>query len=264
MRAPPPELLSWTSALTRPGRTVLLGMNGPQGAGKSTLAAWLVEALGTQGIRAFALSIDDLYLTHAEQRALASAHPDDRTLAQRGYPGTHDVALGTAVLSALKAGQGVLVPSYDKSAHAGRGDRAPRERWRRTEPGLDLVIVEGWMLGFRPVAEPPPELARPNRLLAAYAAWDALLDAMILLEAPDLDCVVTWRVDAEAARRAAGQGALSEPEARDYIERFLPAYRTWAPGLLAHPPGRQALRVRLGPDRGVLSVQALAPAGPAR
>ena len=84
-----------------------------------------VEAMGAFGHPALAISIDDFYLTHLEQRALAAAHPENPYLEHRGYPGTHDVGLGTAVLRALRASADpVEIPRYDKSAHAGRGDRA--------------------------------------------------------------------------------------------------------------------------------------------
>ncbi len=82
-------------------RPLLLGISGPQGGGKSTLAAGLVAALGADGLRALAVSIDDFYLTHQEQQALASRYPGNRYLAYRGYPGTHDVSLGTRTLDAL-------------------------------------------------------------------------------------------------------------------------------------------------------------------
>lgn len=233
----------------RGGRTVILGVNGPQGSGKSTLAAALVAGLASQGLRGIACSIDDFYLTHAQQRALAAAHPGDPLLEHRGYPGTHDVALGTATLAALAAGQPTVLPVYDKSAFAGRGDRAPTARWVSAPGGLDFALVEGWMLGFTPCPRPPAALETTNRLLADYAAWNALIDAMVLIEADDLQSIVAWRVDAERARRARGEGALTEAEARDYIERFLPAYRAWLPGLRAAPPGRAWLRVSLAADR---------------
>ena len=40
------------------------------------------------------------------------------------------------------------MPRYDKSAHEGKGDRAKEEDWDKVDGPLDLVIVEGWMLGF--------------------------------------------------------------------------------------------------------------------
>lgn len=53
-------------------RAFVIGVSGPQGGGKSTLAARLVAALSDAGLRAATVSIDDFYLTHAAQRALAS------------------------------------------------------------------------------------------------------------------------------------------------------------------------------------------------
>ncbi|MFO0750958.1 MAG: kinase [Myxococcota bacterium] len=236
----------------------MVGVHGPQGSGKSTLCAWLVGALAARDLRATTVSIDDFYLTHAEQRRLAAQHPGDPYLEHRGYPGTHDVALGERVLAALASpvdGE-VALPVYDKSAHGGRGDRLPEAVWRRVATPLDLVLVEGWMLGFAPVAEaalPDARLAFPNARLADYAAWRRRLDVLVSLEVgrEHLDWIVAWRVDAERARRAAGAAGLSDAEAHDYIARFLPAYRTWSVGGVgeAEAGGADVVRIALGPDR---------------
>ena len=237
----------------RRSATLFIGIHGPQGSGKSTLAEALVQALASTGVRALALSIDDFYWSHPEQVAVAEAFPGNRLLEHRGYPGTHDIDLGVAVLEALCRGEPVELPAYDKSAFGGRGDRVPRERWRRCEQPFDVVLFEGWLLGFAPIPQTDlfgqPALTAPNTLLARYALWHRYLDAMVVIHTRRLQDVVTWRVDAERTRRSLGQGALSETAARDYIKRFLPAYRSWVPGLLAKPPGRSALRIELGPDR---------------
>jgi D-glycerate 3-kinase len=69
--------------------------------------AWL-------GVSAASVSIDDFYLTNAEQNALAAANPDNRLLALRGNAGTHDLKLGRDTLQQLKgctaAGSTVTVP----------------------------------------------------------------------------------------------------------------------------------------------------------
>lgn len=262
-------LAGWCASRVEPRRAAggrgpwVLGLQGPQGGGKSTLAAALVRALGEVGLRGFTLSIDDVYLTHAGQAALAARHAGNPCLLYRGYPGTHDLALGSRVIEALTAlgpGEATLVPAYDKGAHGGRGDRAPEAAWRRVEGPLDLLIVEGWMLGFAPVdpSSLAPELRAPNELLAGYADWHRRLDAFVSLRVCPLETIVRWRVESEQARRAQGEATLSDEEARDYIERFLPAYRAYEPGLAASPPCADSLVIPLGSDRGPTSPLRLA------
>jgi D-glycerate 3-kinase len=238
----PDWLVSWVVArLGSESRPWVLGIQGPQGCGKSTLASALVNSLADLGTRAVTISIDDFYLTHAEQTALAVRHPGNPTMLYRGYPGTHDIDLGVRTLdglASLRAGDEMLVPVYDKSAYEGRGDRAPREAWRRVVGPIDVLVFEGWMLGFRPVSDRQiePVLRVPNEYLGAYDAWTSRLDALLHLDVASLDTIVRWRVLAERVRRAQGQRALTEEEARDYIQRFLPAYRAYVPLLKAHPP----------------------------
>ena len=112
------------------------------------------------------------------------------------------------------------------------------------------------MLGFCPVdpAGLDPELHAPNAMLAAYAAWDGLIGCFIRLDPPSLADIVTWRVDAERARRECGKGALSDAQARDYIERFLPAYQTYLPGLRVHTPGHVRLEIAQAPDRSAITI----------
>lgn len=236
------------------GGPLVVGVNGPQGCGKSTLAAAACGALHGRGLRSAQVSIDDFYLTHAEQQALAVRHAGNRYLAVRGYPGTHDVALGERVIDALCEPTGAIrVPAYDKGAFGGEGDRAPVSDWPAVERPLDVLIVEGWMLGFVPVdddALPDDALRAPNDALARYAGWTGRLHALLHLDALDPRFVLDWRVEAERARRARDGRGLDDVAARAYIERFLPAYATWTPGLRARwPISGPCLRVQLGADR---------------
>jgi len=52
----------------------------------------------------------------------------------------------------------VRLPSYDKSAFAGQGDRRPEGEWELVE-GVDVVIFEGWCVGFRALGEEALEKA---------------------------------------------------------------------------------------------------------
>jgi len=219
-------------------RPLVVGIQAPQGGGKTTLVRHLIARLPDLGLRAAGVSIDDFYLTRAEQLRLSASHPCNRYLEHRGYPGTHDLDLGVRTLDALHAlGPGstatVRVPVYDKSAHGGRGDRAPEAAWRDVTGPLDIVFVEGWMLGFAPVVEsalPDAGLVTPNRALAGYSRWHERLDAFVTLRATDPQFVIRWRIEAEASMAAEGRPALDRAAIEDYVRRFLPAYALYAKG----------------------------------
>lgn len=252
-------VLSYAVATARQAakRPVLIGIQAPQGAGKTTLVTHLLDAFPLAGLRAAAVSIDDFYLTRSEQVALAAAHPGNPYLEHRGYPGTHDLGLGATTLAGLRAlgesgtGESVSVPAYDKSAFGGRGDRAPEDRWRRVAAPLDVVFLEGWMLGFEPVPEDSladVHLAAPNRALGGYAQWTDLLDAFVVIRALDPTYVLTWRVQAEEAMKARGLPGLDRAAIEDYVRRFLPAYEHYA----GRAPGRfrdTALTIYLDSER---------------
>ncbi|BGP26312.1 D-glycerate 3-kinase [Rhodotorula toruloides] len=140
---------------------LVLGVQGPQGSGKSYLASGLPALLASQNppLRTASLSLDDLYLPHFGLVAVAQANPGNKLLSGRGQAGTHDIALGLECLRAFKA-RGtapVELPVFEKSLHGGEGDRLPREKWVKVHnPGeVDVVVFEGWMNGFRPLPPPP-------------------------------------------------------------------------------------------------------------
>jgi D-glycerate 3-kinase len=214
------RVLEWISEkiVHAPRRPLIAGVSAPQGAGKTTLVRQLVSSLKARGLSAVGVSIDDFYLRREEQLALAAAHPGNPYLEHRGYPGTHDVALGVQTLEALRAGGVVDLPRYDKTAHGGRGDRSPRSE--RVEGPFDVVLLEGWMLGFTPVPTADPQLQVINEKLAAYEAWYRSIDVLICLRAEDPSFVLEWRVQAETT--------LSRADVEDYVRRFLPAYALYA------------------------------------
>lgn len=107
-------------------------------------------------LRVLGFSLDDLYLPHCELRTLADKHAQNPFLRQRGLPGTHDVHLAESFLGHLSR-QGsdmdavVRVPAYDKGMNAGEGDRVDEKLWREEKGPWDIIVFEGWMVGFTPL-----------------------------------------------------------------------------------------------------------------
>lgn len=102
-------------------------------------------------------SLDDLYLTHADQVSLANSYPDNPLLQHRGQPSTHDVRLAKSIFDSLRQNAPTDIPFYDKAAYDGQGDRAPRNKWQKVNlPGqsiVKVVLFEGWAVGFCPLSE---------------------------------------------------------------------------------------------------------------
>jgi len=94
----------------------------------------------------------------------------------------------------------------------------------------DLVVLEGWMLGFTPVEDAhlvDPALQAVNELLRSYAAWHALLDGFIWLEPEDHMFVREWRVEAEERAISAGRAGMTPERIAAFVEAlFLPTRST--------------------------------------
>ena len=204
------------------GGPLVVGVSAPQGCGKTTLVAELEALAPEAGLAAASVSIDDFYLTRAEQAATAAASGGNPLLELRGNAGTHDLALGTRTLDALihaPPGATVPLPRYDKAAFGGLGDRAPEQGWPSAAAPVDVILLEGWMLGFAPVggeaaAAASPHLPAVDAALAAYApAWDSRVGAWLVVDAPSPDCVYAWRAQAEVAMRASGKGGMTDEQA---------------------------------------------------
>ncbi len=251
-------------AAQQKGGPLTVGLCGSQGSGKSTMGAVLKALLDAQGLSTAVLSIDDLYLTHAERQALGErVHPLFRT---RGVPGTHDVGLGLATIDELLQGRGpIAVPAFDKQ----HDDRRPQPEWPRVEAPVRVVILEGWFVGARAVEgaalrEPINALERDedregrwrthvNAALAGeYKALFERLDLQLLLQAPSFDVVYAWRLEQEHKLRervAAAGGDLSRVMDDATVARFIQHYERITRHILAEMPARADVVLALDTTR---------------
>ncbi len=232
-------LSAWLRRRLADGAPYMLGINGAQGTGKSTLAAYLSLAIGDPGEPAVAvLSIDDFYLTRAERRELAQAvHP---LLATRGVPGTHDIPMLRDCLARLRRlgpGERCRLPRFDKATD----DRADRSSWPAVTGPVGLIILEGWCVGS--VAQRDAELEDPVNVLEAekdpdgrwrhyvnerlrrdYARVFTELDALVFLQAPGFEAILRWRTEQERKLGAAAAGragaVMSDERVLEFIRHF--------------------------------------------
>ncbi len=224
------DIATWAQPDRRlPPRPIVIGILALQGTGKSTLVQCLKTLLYDDwDLTAVCLSLDDLYLPYTERQTLKQADP---RLIWRGPPGTHDVHLGQRVIHQLRSQTfPVSLPQFDKSAYLGQGDRSQPLDVHQA----DVIFLEGWFVGVRPVAPfmfdhaPPPvvtdadrEFARDmNCNLHAYLPLWEQLDRLILLNPTDYRLSIQWRQEAEAKMRAAGKPGMSDAEIVEFVEYF--------------------------------------------
>ena len=247
------------------GAARVMGLNGGQGSGKSTLCALARLALEDHfDLRTTVISIDDLYLTIAERRRLAEdVHP---LLATRGVPGTHDLSLGAKVLDGLAGTPGteVSVPRFDKAMD----DRLPRAQWDSVVAPVDLVLLEGWCVGAGPLPREGLDLPRnaleaeedahcvwrtflADQLAGPYAAFFARIDALAMLRVPDFAAVGRFREEQEARMRATRGVGMTPAE----VQRFISHYERVTEHQLETLPDRTALCFELGEDHAIVAVR---------
>ena len=187
-----------------PNKPLVVGVQGPQGSGKTFLTTMLRDKLISppNNLCVALISLDDLYLSHSGLARIANDHPHNPLLQGRGQPGTHDVPRGTQVLNSLRrinepdAKHTVSIPIFDKSLYSGEGDRI--EQTTIVSRPLDVIIMEGWCTGFYPV---PPDIIEQryvssggshssftyrledvreiNELLRPYVDWWSTFDTLI-------------------------------------------------------------------------------------
>lgn len=215
-------------------RPFILGFCCPQGGGKTTMSTFMETLLRSMGKNVQIASLDDFYVTNAEQNEIAKKYDGNRIMQYRGMPGTHDVALLTKTLDSLRNSKPVSIPRYDKSLFEGRGDRSPRDQWKHISESTDVVLLEGWCLGFEPVHIDnlvDENLEAVNDALADFVKVYSRLDGLFLIEIGDMDWVYDWRLQAERASRGAGKSGLTDDQVIDFVDRFMPAYKQYCPPL---------------------------------
>ena len=151
------ELVGRAAGLAERGRRVLLGITGPPGAGKTTLAHAVVDALG--GERAVLVPMDGFHL--GDPTLLAWGRRD-----RKGAPDTFDAGGFVALLRRLRDQREAYVhaPDFDRALEASLGSAVPVAR------EVPLVVTEG------------------NYLLSDDGAWAEvapLLDETWFIDVPD-------------------------------------------------------------------------------
>ena len=170
------DLVDRARRLAVPGRRALLGVTGPPGAGKTTLARAVVDALGPE--QASLVPMDGFHL--ADPTLVAWGRR-----ARKGAPDTFDVGGYVSLLRRLTEQQEEYVhaPEFDRAIEASLGSALPIRR------DVPLVVTEG------------------NYLLSSEGEWaqvGPLLDESWYLQIPD-----EVRVD-RLVRRREGYGTDHE------------------------------------------------------
>lgn len=245
--------------------TLIAGILGGQGTGKSTLAAILTQILQHLGYHTISLSLDDLYKTYSDRLALQKQDP---RLIWRGPPGTHDIQLGLTILDRLRQpdfNHPIQIPRFDKSACNGEGDRATPEIVEK----VDIVIFEGWFVGVRPIdpasfdTAPLPivtpderDFARDmNTRLKDYLPLWERLDRLILLYPVDYRLSQQWRKQAEHQMIATGKSGMNDTQLDQFVQYF---WRSLHPDLFIKPltkdPRWVDLVIEINSDRSIGAV----------
>ena len=214
-------------------RTIIVGLTGGQGSGKSTISN-ILKIILKEGfnLNTVIFSIDDFYKTFKERKKMSiKISPLFLT---RGVPGTHDTKMLYNCLKNLKKirFKNILIPKFDKS----NDDRRPKKYWQKVKKKADIVIFEGWCVGATP--QKNKDLIAPINILEKekdkkriwrnyvnkelktnYKKIFKLIDATIFLKVPSFDHVYKWRLLQEKKLNIVSKGKkiMTKKEIKNFI-----------------------------------------------
>ena len=128
-------------------KTLIIGLAGGQGSGKTTISSILSLILTKYfKLNVFKVSIDDFYKTRKDRKLLSRIKHS--LLMTRGVPGTHDIDLMLNFFKKVKTKnfKTFYVPKFNKAID----DRYSKSLWMKIKSKPDIVIFEGWCVGAKP------------------------------------------------------------------------------------------------------------------
>ena len=236
------------------------------------------------------MAFPDLYLPYAGLVDLSTRHPDNKLLAGRGLPGTHDLDLARSTLNSVlecnRDKRPLELPIFDKSQNGGKGDRSSSTV--SVETPIDVFILEGWSMGFQPLgrdlitrryqqASSSRETSDPDHLVPAFLSHslqsllqvDEYLAAaskvlyppfslLIQIRPESYTYVYDWRRQQEHHMIAARGTGMSDEEVDAFVGRYMPGYELWSECTEGEMGSRwkgNSLTLMYGKNREVLSVE---------
>ena len=191
--------------------TLILGLSGSQGSGKTTTANILkliLEKFFKKNV--FVISIDDFYKTIKARNVLSK---NKHLLFQtRGVPATHDINLVRNFFSLIKKKKfkKIKLPRFSKS----QDDRLKKNKWYSITQRPEIVIFEGWCVGAKPqnnlsLKKPVNDLEKyedknliwrkhiNEKLKNDYKKVFKMIDHFIFIKTPSFKMVFKWRLTQE-------------------------------------------------------------------
>lgn len=239
----------WNLGIQKP---LVLGIEGPQGSGKTTSAIRIRNKIQTlfPECNIVQFSLDDFYVTYEKQQEINNVYKSNKLLHGRGLPGTHDIELLLDIFQTLIDNKTesfpVSIPVYEKSKHGGLGDRLDKSEWRVVEKSIDLIIFEGWFNGYVAIHDETALISKwrninselegkfvdisqqnileINRNLKQYKKIWNLFDLFVCIKTSDINNVYRWRLQQEHDLIKAKGAGMSDAEVVRFVDRYMPVY----------------------------------------
>jgi len=220
--------------------TTIIGIQGGQGTGKSTLARYIDYYLEMMGYKVESFSIDDFYKTYKERKKLQDKFKDNPYYQiSRGLPGTHRVNLLTKTLQRIKKNKPFNIPQFDKSKYKGVGDVLKKTIQVKTCP--DFILFEGYCVGLPNTdLKEIRNICKNNKIniksfdstlkhtkvmikyIKSYQKIWKYIDHMIILQEDSSKLQIKWRLEQEKElKKKKGQG-MTKAQIITFVNRFLP------------------------------------------
>ncbi len=229
-------------------KTLVIGLTGGQGSGKSTISHILRIILKERyNLNTVTFSIDDFYKTLKERESMS--FKISQLFLTRGVPGTHDTNLLFNCIKDLKNDnfKKTLIPKFDKSVD----DRVPKKNWQKITKKPNIIIFEGWCVGVSPqrnkdLLVPINTLEKHKdkkkiwrnkvnaELKKKYKRIFKMIDKIIFLKVPSFKYVYKWRLLQEKKLRIVSKRKKTMDN--NQIKNFIMFYERLTKHMLKNPP----------------------------